>query len=239
MDEMNQLSLPSKLLKYFIHGVAFSLLYVILAIIWIFIFAFLVMIGALLGSMIGVLLGFMIGIVVLFFFVGGLNTFLTRWIWSTDIRSDWPSLFIHGLGLFFALLIASLPMFILIGTPYRLVLSIVLFVPYALIHGFIAKNIAFALRENKEPVFSETNIPPKRGTDQDTEIEHEASKESSMEDEDIEAGRLYDKLLAKYVNHWGYQTGTRILNEEIAANRRHGDSFAEAVRKVYGRQEDS
>ena len=228
MEEMNQLYLPSRLLKYFIHGLAFSLLYAILAIIWIFIFAFLVMIGALLGSLVGVLLGFILGFLVLFFFVGGLNTFLTRWIWSTSIRSDWPSLLIHGLGLFFALLFASLPMFFLIGIPYSLVLSVALFVPYSLIDGFIAKNIAFALRENKEPGFSETNVPSTRNADQDTEIE----------DEDVEAGRLYDKLLAKYVNHWGYQNGTRILNEEIAANRRHGDSFAEAVRKVYGRQED-
>jgi hypothetical protein len=231
MGEANQLSLPSKLFRYFIHGIAFSILFLILAIIWIFIFAFLIVIGS--------FLGFIIGFVVLFFFIGGLNTFLTRWIWSTDIRSDWLSLFIHGLGLFFALLIASLPMFFLIGTPYSLALSIALFVPYALIHGFIAKNIAFALREQTESAFSETSVPSERATDQDAQIEDEASKESSAEDEDVEAGRLYDKLLAKYVNHWGYQTGTRILNEEIAANRRHGDSFAEAVRKVYGRQEDS
>jgi hypothetical protein len=231
MGEVNQLSLPSKLFRYFIHGVAFSILFLILAIIWIFIFAFLIVVGS--------FIGFIIGFVVLFFFIGGLNTFLTRWIWSTDIRSDWLSLFIHGLGLFFALLIASLPMFFLFGTPYSLALWIVLFIPYALIDGFIAKNIAFALREHSEPVFSETNVTSERAGDQEAEIQHGPTNESPVEDEAVEAGRLYDKLLAKYVNHWGYQTGTRILDDEIAANTRHGDSFAEAVRKVYQRQEDS
>jgi uncharacterized protein YacL len=156
-----------------------------LAIIWIFVFFFLAIIGS--------FLGILIGIVVLFFFVGGLNTFLTRWIWSADIRSDLLSLFIHGVGLFVALLIASLPMFFLLGTPYSLALSIALFVPYALIDGFIAKNIAFALRKHTEPVFS-TNVPSEKATDQDTEIEHGTPKESSVEDEAVEAGRLYDKL---------------------------------------------
>ena len=231
MDQMNPPSLPSRLFKYFIHGLAFSLLYFVLAIVWIVIFAALVIIGS--------IIGFIIGFVVLFFFLGGLNTFLTRWIWSTNIRSDWRSLFIHGLGLFVALLLASLPMFFLRSTSYSLALSIVLFLPYALIDGFIAKTIAFALREHIEPVFSETNVPSEIAADQDAGIEHGTTKESAVEDEAVEAERMYDKLLAKYVNHWGYQTGTRILNEEIEANTRHGDSFAEAVRKVYQRQEDS
>ncbi len=60
-----------------------------------------------------------------------------------------------------------------------------------------------------------------------------------MVNEAAEAERLYNRLLAKYVDHWGYQNGTRILNDEIAAHTRHGDSFAEAVRKVYERQGDS
>ncbi len=230
MDEVNQPSLPLRLLKYFIHGLAFAVLYFILAIIWAFIFAFLVIIGS--------FLGFIIGIVILFFFVGGLNTFLTQLIWSAHIRSDWLSLFIHGLGLFFVLLIVSLPMFFLFGTPYGLVLSIVLFLLYALIDGFIAKNIAFALREHPKPILSETNVPPDRATDQNIEIASEPKKESTVDDE-TESEKMYDKLLAKYVNQWGYLSGTRILNEEIAAYRRHGDSFAEAMRKINQRQETS
>lgn len=232
MDEMKQLPPWSKLFRYFIHGAAFSILFLILTLIWIFIFAFLIVIGS--------FLGLIIGFIVLFFFMGGLNTFLTRWIWSTDIRSDWLSLFIHGLGLFFALLIAALPMFFLTGfflagTPYSLPLSIVLFVPTALINGFVAKNIAFALRKHAVTLYSKTDIPSERATYQNTEMEHGTTKESSMVNEAAEAERLYNRLLAKYVDHWGYQNGTRILNDEIAAHTRHGDSFAEAVRKVYER----
>jgi hypothetical protein len=229
MDETNQLPLWSRFFRYLIHGVAFSILFLILALVWIFIFAFLVILGS--------FIGFIIGFIVLFFFIGGLNTILTRWIWSTDTRSDWIALFMHGLGLFFALLIVGLPMFFLIGTPYGLVLSITLFVPYALIDGFIAKNIAFTMRKHDVREYSETTIQSDRITDQDTEIKREPTDESSEEEEAAEASRLYDKLLSKYANHWGYQTGTRMLNDEIAAHTRHGDTFAEAVRKVNERQD--
>ena len=230
MDEMNQLSLPSRLLRYFVHGVAFSILFLFLAFVWIFIFTFLIVFGS--------IIGLIIGFVLLFFVIGGLNTFLTRWIWSADIRSGWLSLLIHGLGLFFALLIAGIPSLLLIGTSYSLALSIVLFVPYALLDGFIAKHVAFAFREDSAPLFSETNIPPKEPPDRCSATEYRTTQEPSTENEATEAERLYDKLLAKYVNHWGYQAGTRILNEEIEAHTRHGDSFAEAVTKVCQRQPD-
>jgi hypothetical protein len=231
MDEMNQLSLPSRLLRYFVHGVAFSILFLFLAFVWIFIFTFLIVFGS--------IIGFIIGFVLLFFVTGGLNTFLTRWIWSADIRSGWLSLLIHGLGLFFALLIASIPSLLLIGTSYSLTLSIVLFVPYALLDGFIAKHVAFAFREDSAPLFSETNIPPKEPPDQYSATEYRTrTTQEPSENEAADAEGLYDKLLAKYVNHWGYQAGTRMLNEEIEAHTRHGDSFAEAVRKVGQRQPD-
>jgi hypothetical protein len=230
MNEMNQLPLPSRLLRYFVHGLAFSILFLFLTFIWAFILALLIVVGS--------IIGFIIGFVVLFFLMRGLNTFLTRWIWSPDIRSGWLSLLIHGLGLFIALLIASIPSLLLIGTPYSLAFSIMLFVPYALADGFIAKHIAFAFREDSAPLFSETNIPPKELPDQYSATEFRGMKESSTENEAAEAERLYDNLLAKYVNHWGYQAGTRILNDEIEAHTRHGGSFAEAVRKVRQRQPD-
>lgn len=47
----------------------------------------------------------------------------------------------------------------------------------------------------------------------------------------------YNKLLTRYVNHWGAQKGIEILKGEIMAYTRHGVSFSEAVKKVYQRQE--
>ena len=54
----------------------------------------------------------------------------------------------------------------------------------------------------------------------------------SEEAEAEEAERLYDQLFTKYVEHWGIQTGTQLLDSEIQAYTRHGDSYAQAMRKI-------
>lgn len=54
----------------------------------------------------------------------------------------------------------------------------------------------------------------------------------SDEAEAEEAERLYDQLFTEYVEHWGIQTGTQLLEGEIQAYTRHGDSYAKAIRKI-------
>jgi hypothetical protein len=54
----------------------------------------------------------------------------------------------------------------------------------------------------------------------------------SEEAEAEEAERLYDQLFTKYVDHWGIQTGPQLLESEIQAYTRHGDSYAKAMRKI-------
>lgn len=54
--------------------------------------------------------------------------------------------------------------------------------------------------------------------------------------EEVDAESLYDKLLTHYVQHWGAKLGTELLDSEIKAHTWHGDTFEEAVRKVYERQ---
>ena len=54
----------------------------------------------------------------------------------------------------------------------------------------------------------------------------------SEEAEAEEAERLYDQLFTKYVDHWGIQTGTQLLDSEIRAYTMHGDSYAKAMRKI-------
>ncbi len=54
--------------KYFVHGILFLLLYFAMIFLWAFFIAALVMIG--------LFLGLILGFIALFFFIGGLNSFL-------------------------------------------------------------------------------------------------------------------------------------------------------------------
>lgn len=51
-----------------------------------------------------------------------------------------------------------------------------------------------------------------------------------------EADLMYDELLDKYTEHWGLPGGPRLLDKEIKACTWRGDSFEEAVAKIYRRQ---
>jgi uncharacterized Zn-finger protein len=56
------------------------------------------------------------------------------------------------------------------------------------------------------------------------------------EEADAEAEQIYDQLFAEYVGHWGLQTGTQLLDDEIRAYTWQGESFADAVRKISQRE---
>lgn len=49
---------------------------------------------------------------------------------------------------------------------------------------------------------------------------------------------MHSELLARYVNHWGVTTGTQLLHDEIRAYMKHGDSFPEAIARVYQKQQN-
>lgn len=61
--------------------------------------------------------------------------------------------------------------------------------------------------------------------------------ETAPESEWQEADKRYDVLFTKYSQHWGISTGARLLEDEIRAYTWHGDSWPEAVRRIYTRQE--
>jgi hypothetical protein len=67
--------------------------------------------------------------------------------------------------------------------------------------------------------------------------EQEETGVRSEEEEAEEAERLYNQLFTKYVEHWGIQTGTQLLDSEIRAYTIHGDSYAQAMRKIAERNE--
>ena len=84
--------------KYFLHGFAFSILFLILGIAWVFALA--VLVG------LGYVIGFVIGLGLLAFIVGFLNSEITGFLWFTVEREFWSLLF-HGGVLFVALLIVN------------------------------------------------------------------------------------------------------------------------------------
>lgn len=133
--------------KYFIHGIAFSFLFLILAVAWTFILV--VLVG------IGFFIGLIIGLGLLFLILGGLNTFITSMLWF-NVKSGFWDLLVHGVALFFTLLIAGiftqfLPNLVLPG----IATTVVTFLIGAFVDGFIAQRVARWWREEHEEGVSE------------------------------------------------------------------------------------
>lgn len=135
-------SLSSILLRYFGHGFLFAVLYLVLLFVWAVALLFLVVAGF--------LIGLLLGLVLLFFIVGGLNTLLTEEIWDIPVRSGWQSILGHGFLLFIVLLIASVPNIIINALVPGPVTTIVFFVIYCFVNGFIAKEVGSWFEEEEE-----------------------------------------------------------------------------------------
>lgn len=131
--------------KYFLHGILFSVIYLALAFVWVFIiFGLLVVVGASIGFIFGFiqLLHACMLTIVFLFISGGLNSILTVRIWGITTKTDWMSLLGHGFVLFIALIIAHIPAIVINLVAPDLTTMIVLFIVYAFIDGFVAKNVA-------------------------------------------------------------------------------------------------
>lgn len=126
-------SLRHLLPRYFLHGLLFSLISIILIFVWVFLAVALVFIGS--------ILGLIIGIVLLFFIFGGINTYLMQGIWGISTKSNLLSLFTHGLALFLVLLLVSIPSLIVNLLSPNIAVSVVLFVFYCFVDGYVAKAV--------------------------------------------------------------------------------------------------
>ena len=126
------------LLKYFLHGFLFSLLTLVLGFVGIFFLLAL--------TMVGLFIGFIIGILLILLSVGVLNAILTNWLWDVQIKMGIISLLGHGFVLLLALLLVHIPAIIVAfasaSHPLSWVVSIVSFVAYAFVDGYVAKNVA-------------------------------------------------------------------------------------------------
>jgi hypothetical protein len=134
-------SLSARATKYFLHGIAFSLLLLVLEIVWVFMLVFLVIIGF--------IVGLIIGFIILFFIIGGLNAVLTQSIWKTYIKKDWKNLLAHGIVLFVVLILAGIPSLLVYYAYPNLIAGVVLFFIYCFIDGYVAKHVGSAFEEQR------------------------------------------------------------------------------------------
>jgi hypothetical protein len=124
----------SLFLRYFLHGLAFSLLMLVLSFVLAFVFVLLVA----LGSIIGLIIGFLILLMV----YAAINVFLMDKIWNRLIKNKWTNLLFHGLALLIVLGLASILVFIVNVLAPNIFVSIVMFFVYCPIDGYLAKIVA-------------------------------------------------------------------------------------------------
>ena len=86
------------LAKYFVHGLAFTILFFVLGLMWFGVLIFLVSVGF--------IIGLIIGLVVLFVIIGFLNSAITTYLWF-DVKGGIWSFFVHGFVLALSLVIAN------------------------------------------------------------------------------------------------------------------------------------
>jgi hypothetical protein len=141
-ESEGQLSLGSFLSKCFIHGILFTILLAVLAFFWAFTAVVLVFAGF--------IIGFIIGLLLLFLIMGGLNATLTDFIWNIPIRTNITSLLVHGLILSIALFLVSVPQILINIYAPSLAATIILFIVYCFIDGYVAKSVAGFWEEEYE-----------------------------------------------------------------------------------------
>jgi len=140
VEENSKESLLRYLLpRYFVHGLLFSIFGLIIGIVLIIILLGLFVFGA--------LIGLIIGLILLFLVFGAVNTFLMDRIWNIQVNENWKSLLVHGFALVIAFLVVSIPSFIISLYAASLPTTIVLFIIYCLIDGYVAKAVGSYWRE--------------------------------------------------------------------------------------------
>lgn len=127
----------SDLSKYFLHGLAFSLLMLVIVLGWAFLLVLLVRLGS--------IIGLIIGIVALVYAVGALNVWINNIVWGGDISEDWKKILFHGLFLFIALILVGIPGMVINQLVPGIATNIVIFAVYCFVDGYVARRLAFSM----------------------------------------------------------------------------------------------
>jgi len=121
-------------LKYFAHGIIFSIILAISGIVWVFLLVALVVVGLI----IGLIIGFGLFILIL----GSVNAFVTALLWFPVKTSFW-SLVFHGLALFIVLLPIDIIILAIFNYAFpEITTVIVIRIILAFLYGFIGKKVA-------------------------------------------------------------------------------------------------
>lgn len=152
--EAPQQPLGTSVGKYFLHGIVFAAISLVLAFGWAFLFIALVLFGA--------LIGLIIGTVVLFLLLGYVNAGITSMIWHLDIKTDWKSALGHGFVLFIVLAILGIPSLIVNLAYPGIPTAVTIFLVYSFVNGFVAKQVASHWEDVYEDFEVESLIKPDR-----------------------------------------------------------------------------
>jgi hypothetical protein len=156
----------NKYVKYFLHGLAFTLIMFILTIGWVFILIPL--------AICGFCFGIAIALAILVYAMGWVNTWLMGAVWGKEkMDEDWWAPLLHGAILFAVLLVLSVPWYAVrsvvpeIDTWPFLLISIVVFFIYCFIDGFTAYYVGSMFSENFarpkpqiQPIEASLPLPP-------------------------------------------------------------------------------
>ncbi len=123
------------LIKYFLHGVLFSLLFTLMGLGGVFVMVFLVLLGS--------IIGLIIGIIIFILIAGAVNSVIADLIWGLSMDMSVKILFIHGLILFVVLAVVNgfvviAPQILFPGTAT----TAVTFIVGSVLDGMIGKFIA-------------------------------------------------------------------------------------------------
>jgi peptide/nickel transport system permease protein len=133
LDRIRHLSLKN-IAKYFVHGLAFSILFLVLSFVWVFVSAFFTTIGG--------IIGFIIGLVLLFLLVGFANSLVTSYLWF-KVRYGFWDLFIHGFVLFAILFVVNIAITVVAASVISgIAATLVAFVLGSFVEGFVGRQVA-------------------------------------------------------------------------------------------------
>ncbi|MCX6651333.1 MAG: hypothetical protein NT131_06735 [Methanomassiliicoccales archaeon] len=122
------------MLKYCLHGLGLDVIMFGVTMGWAFLLGLLVSIGW--------LIGLIIGLAVLIFLFGYINTYVAERVWDISLEIDLGSVFFHGLKLFVFLIIVSIPSLIVAYIVPSWITSVLIFVIYVPIDGYVGMNVA-------------------------------------------------------------------------------------------------
>ena len=156
----------NKYIKYFLHGLGFTVIMFVITIGWVFILIPL--------AICGLCFGIVIALGILVYVMGWVNTWLMGVIWGKEKTSnEWWGPLVHGALLFVVLLVLSLPWYSVksvipeLNTWPYLIISILVFLVYCFIDGIAGYYVGtmftetFVRREPPmEPMETISPMPP-------------------------------------------------------------------------------